>query len=95
MIVRRRFRFHPPVVGSYLFCSLRHASNEFFRIRLKIRESHECCVHLLQHKTQVLHSSVLDRIRRQEPFRRVLSGPIISDSMITPAKDASVFFDHC
>ena len=31
MIVRRRFRFLPPVVGSYRFCSLRHASNGFFR----------------------------------------------------------------
>ena len=30
MIVRRRFRFLPPVVGSYRFCSLRHASNGFF-----------------------------------------------------------------
>ena len=31
MIVRRRFRFLPPVVGSYRFCGLRHASNGFFR----------------------------------------------------------------
>ena len=31
IIVRRRFRFLPPVVGSYRFCSLRHASNGFFR----------------------------------------------------------------
>ena len=31
MIVRRSFRFLPRVVGSYRFCSLRHASNEFFR----------------------------------------------------------------
>ena len=31
MIVRRRFRFLPPVVGSCLVCSLRHASNGFIR----------------------------------------------------------------
>ena len=29
--MRRRFRFLPPVVGSYRFCCLRHASNGFFR----------------------------------------------------------------
>ena len=30
-IVCRRFRFLPPIVGSYLFCSRRHASNGLFR----------------------------------------------------------------
>ena len=30
MIVRRKFLFLPPVVGSERFCSLRHASNGFF-----------------------------------------------------------------
>ena len=29
--VRKRFRFFPPVFGSNLFCSLRHAFNGFFR----------------------------------------------------------------
>ena len=31
-----------------------------------IRLSHERCMHLLQHKLQVLHSSVLVRVRRQQ-----------------------------
>ena len=53
-------------------------------VRLTSPESHECGVHLLQHKLQVLHSSVLVRIRRQQleinrcfrDFRRLLSGPL-------------------
>ena len=51
--------------------------------RLIAREGHNR-VHLLHHKLQVLHSSVLFRIRRQEleinrrrrDFRRLLSGPL-------------------
>ena len=31
MIVRRKFRFLPPFVGSYRFCCFRHASNGFVR----------------------------------------------------------------
>ena len=29
--MRSKFRFLPSVVGSYSFCSIRHASNGFFR----------------------------------------------------------------
>ena len=65
-------------------------------------------MHLLQHKLQVLHSSVLVRICQQElEIDRSIAVivisfgcsaahyNIISDSMITPAKNASIFFDHC
>ena len=83
--MHRKFLFLPPVVGSYRFCSLRQAYNgATMSFASVIRESHECCVHLLQHKLQDSHSSVLVRIRRQEleinrrrrDFRRLLSGPL-------------------
>ena len=53
-------------------------------VRLVTRESHECCVHLLQHKLQVMNSSVHIRFTRQEleinccrrDFRRLFSGPL-------------------
>ena len=74
-------------------------------IRLITRESHECCVHLLQHELQVLHPSVLVRLRRLNSRSIAVvvisvgcsaaHSNIISDSLITPAKNASVFFDHC
>ena len=70
-------------------------------IRLITRESHERCMHLLQHKLQVLYSSVLVRNSRSIAVAVISAGcsaahsNIISDSLITPAKNASVFFDHC
>ena len=73
-------------------------------ICLITRESHECCVHLLQHELQIAHSSHDVRHSRQEFKNVVISltcsaahSNIISDSWITPAKNAyaSVFFDHC
>ena len=39
-------------------------------VRLTTRESHECCVHPLQHKLQVLHSSVLVRVRFPSAVQR-------------------------
>ena len=68
-MVRRRFPFLPPIVGSYRLCSRRHASNGFFRVgdnvnRFITRQSHERCMHLLQHELQVLQSSVRIRVRR-------------------------------
>ena len=60
-------------------------------IRFMTRESHECCVHLLQHKLQVLHSTILVRVCRQEleinrcrrDFRRLFSGPPPTSSQTT------------
>ena len=88
--MRIRFRFLPPVVGSYHFLQSPPCLQRVLPrvgdnvIRLITRESHECCVHLLQHKLQVLHSTFLVCVRRQElgincsrrDFRRVLSGPL-------------------
>ena len=91
MIVRRRFLFLPPVVGSNRFCNLRHASKGFFRelatiARFAHRAVHERCVHLLQHKLQVWYSSL--RRSRQEftidelcrDFRRLFSSPLLTSS---------------
>ena len=64
MIVRRRFFFLPPVVRSYLFCSLRHDSNGLCRELATM--SFASCTHLLQNKLQVLYSSLLVRRGRQE-----------------------------
>ena len=96
MVVRSQFRCLPPVVGSHRFCSLRHASNGYLPrvgdnvISLVTRESYERCMHLLQHELQVLHSVVVISIVCSAPHSN-----IISDSLITPAKNASVFFDYC
>ena len=86
--MRRRFRFLPPVVGSYRQSPPR-LQRIFPRVgdnvvRLITRERHECFVSLLQHNVQVLHSSVLVRVRRQaleinccrRDFRRLFSGPL-------------------
>ena len=74
-------------------------------ICVKTRESHECCVHLLQQELQMKHTWLHVRCSQQEfkidefcrDFRRPPSRPLssISDYLITPAKNASVFFDHC
>ena len=53
-------------------------------IRLVTRERHKGCMHLLQHKLQVLYSSLLVRRRRQKftvdefcrDFRRLFSSPL-------------------
>ena len=73
-------------------------------IRFFNRESHERWMHLLQHKLQVLQSSVHIRFtwRKSRSTAVVMisivgsaaHSNIISDSLITPAKNASVFFDH-
>ena len=74
-------------------------------ISLITREGHECCVHLLQHELQIMHSSL--PVRRSRHESRSMSScmisvtcssehsNIISDSLITPAKNASVFFGQC
>ena len=73
-------------------------------VRLLTRESHKRCMHLLQNVLQVLYSSLLVRLRRQkftvDECCRVFvvcsaaHSNIISDSLITPAKNASIFSDH-
>ena len=53
MIVRKRFRFLPLVVGSYRFCNRRQASKGFFRDFgdnvdcFMSRERHPSSMHLL------------------------------------------------
>ena len=61
---------------------------------VRARESHDCCMHLLQHELQTTHSSLLIRLVISVACSADNSN-IISDSLITPAKNASVFFDHC
>ena len=111
MIVRRRFRFLPSVVGPYRFLQSPPCLQRILPrigdsvVRLTTRESHECRAHLLQHKLQVLHSSVLVRVRRKNSRSIAVvvisvgcsaaHSNIISDSLIIPAKNASVFLDHC
>ena len=96
--MRRRFRFHPPVVGSNRFSNRRHASNGFFRELATMSFASQlvsttnavciCC-----NKLPVLYSSVHIGIRRPEccrrDFRRLFSchSNIISDSLITTSED--------
>ena len=74
-------------------------------IRFITRESRGGSMHLLQNELQVLNSSFLVRICQQE-LRSIAvvvisvgcsadHSNIISDSLITPAKNASVFLGHC
>ena len=88
--MRSRFLSLPPVVGSYHFlqpppclqCFLPRVGNNI--IRLVTRESHKRCMHLLQHKLQVLYSSLLVRRGRLEltidelcrGFSRLFSRPL-------------------
>ena len=67
-------------------------------IRLVTRESHKRCMHLLQHKLQVFVLLAPSRSMSSVVISVTCSADhsnIISDSLITPAKNASVFFDHC
>ena len=72
-------------------------------VRLVTRESYQRCFHLLQHKLQILYSSFLVRHDRQKfpidelcrDFPRLFTCPLISDSLITQTKNASVFCDFC
>ena len=62
MIVRSKFRFLLPVVGSNRFCSLRHASDVLFRELAKLSfasqlvRASECCVDLQKHELQIAHT---------------------------------------
>ena len=105
IIVRNKFRFLPPVVGPKRFCSrLRQASEVLPRVGdnvvgLTAHEGHESYVHLLQHKLQVKHTSLNVRRCRRELQLNVLWRDFLtcsadhcnmtSDSLITPAKNAS------
>ena len=65
--MRRRFLFLPPVVRLYLFCSLRHASNGFFRELATM--SFICCS-----TTFRFCSATIDEFCRD--FRRLFSSPL-------------------
>ena len=89
MIVRRSFRFLPRVVGSYRFCSLHHASNEFLRelatmsfasrLASVMSAACTCC----STNSRFVHSTIHVRHCRQEfnvngfprDFRCLFSGP--------------------
>ena len=88
--MRRRFRFLPSVVGPFHFCSLRHASNGFFRelatmsfASSLVRAMSAVCI-CCSTNSRFLHSSVLVRVCRQEleinccrhDFRLLFSGPL-------------------
>ena len=59
----QQVRFLSPLVGSNRLCSLRQASKQVLPRAgenvngLTARESHICCVHLLQRKLQLQHTS--------------------------------------
>ena len=111
MIVRKRFRFLPPVVGSYRFCSLRHASNGFFRelatmslASQLVRAMSAVCIWCRTSSRFCTPRFAFVSFGRNSRSMAVVvisvvcsaaHSNIISDSLITPPKNASVFFDHC
>ena len=106
----RRFLFLPPVVGSYRFCSLRHASIGFFRelatmsfaspLVRAINAVCICCRTNSRFGTPLSWFVAVGKNSRlmcsvEISVCSAAHSNIISDSWITPAKNVSVFFDHC
>ena len=111
MIERRRFLFLRSVVGSYRFCSLRHASNGFFCelatmsfASYLVRATSAVCICCRTNSRFCTPRSWFVAVgwnsRLMSPLEisvvcSAAHSNIISDSLITPGKNASVFFDHC
>ena len=107
-IERSKFIFLPPVVGSCRFCSLRQASNGFFRKLATMSSASQLvramsAVHLLQHELQLGFSLHVRRSRQEFEIDELCChvhcsadhSNIISDSLITLVENTFVFFDHC
>ena len=108
--MRKRFRFLPPVIGSYRFCSLRHASNGFFRelatmsfASYLVRTMSAVCICCSTNSRFCTPLSSFVSVGKNSRSIAVVVISVgcsaahsntISDSLITPAKNASVFFDH-
>ena len=98
------FLFLPPVVGSNRFCSLRQASSEFFRelatmsfaywLVRAVSAVRICCSTNSRFCVAVGRNSRLMSSVAMSVVCSAAHSNIISDSLITPAKNASVLFDH-
>ena len=80
---RSMLRFLRPVVGS---------SDQFFS---ELATMSLATMHLLQHKLQVWHTSLDLRRCWRELQLDMLHRDFLRHNLGTPAKNASVFFDHC